>query len=448
MSAVLKSDFAGIDSSGVYYPKSIKNLRGLELQFALKGMLNAWIIAQTNTGIIRTEKIKLDGSKYSEFYSFLLLYWIRRFNLEIAAFLAPEFREHESKQMFLKGRVDLVKLFCSEFKGAELITGRYNDLSFDFDHLKVLKDGYRDLLAKINVDEPLARDLFNLTCQGLDLLRAVPSSDNPKVNALRLYNNFISGHGKEVLPPKAENLYDAIQFFSKSITKNTTEALPSDGELEGLLFNLNYLLEYIVRKALRSTYSDLKTQERLFANDQINNIRVVRGNGSLSRRQMKPDCLGVFANMNPHLSDEIRNFFESKIYIFDAKHKIIGGDDDAIELSRSDFYQIISYSTTHFNPDARNGVYGLVGLEAEQSICSDDHYSSRNYIGLGKASVSALVRIESDQQSVEVANLGFKFGQFLYDLGRSPETNHDAIYGKLGENILNAVMELNLVRLK
>jgi hypothetical protein len=432
------AEYAGIDGSSVYYPKSIEELRGSQLRHALKGMVVAWNIAQSSKGFIPTDTVSA-AHQNSEFFEFLLYFWLLKFNRTISAHLLPLFKERSDREMFLKGKVN----FClfeiedeSEFRG---FLCNYSDLSLDFPFFRILKDGYREVIARLADGQETFPEVSALAGQGLSLLKRVPTSPSPMENAFKQLN-LIDDKGRVTnLPQKVALLSEPVTFFANLIANRYSGASANPSYLPGFLVNLNYLLEFVLRRALRTTYKDLNAQKKAFDDGKINDIYVLKGDGSLSNKYMNPDCVGIFSSMSDRIDDRLKNFFEDKIYIFDAKHKIFSAEDEIESIGRNDFFQIVSYSTTHFNRENRKGVYGLVGLELQETVIEDRQFASREYIATGSNSKCSLIRIETERASVDVVQIPMRFGQFLYDLGLAEDDEHDAIYANLGKNILEAI---------
>jgi len=442
LSQFRRSEFTGIDSSDVYYPKSIPKLRGPALRYALSGIIRAWSTSNTSSGIYMSDSTTLDSSANPEFYEFLLYFWLLRFNSLSAAYLLPIFKSKSEYREFIVGKVDFPRYELEACSRTQLgFFCEYNNLSFDLPYYRVIKDGYRDLLRRLNKNDLLISGVFRLIYQGLQLVNRVPHSNDFIRNAM-VVREKADPQGRIIgLPQKVLPLSELIQFFSAYILKEDRGVSPGISFMQGILFNLNYLMEYILRRSLRSTYSNFEIQKNLFSGGAINKVHFRQQGNIANLGSMRPDCKGVFSKFNDWIPASLQTFFEGKIYIFDAKHKVFSSNDELERIGRDDLYQIISYSATHNNLEARQGIYGLVGLETESTLELDDNFKMREYIKLDPRSKTGVVLVESDKRTTEVLQIPFRFGQFLHDLGKVGETNQELIYQRAGINLLQAVFQ-------
>jgi 5-methylcytosine-specific restriction endonuclease McrBC regulatory subunit McrC len=438
----LETEFTGIDQNGIYRPKSAKDLSGTDLSFTLKGICRAWSKANTSRGIYLTKPVQLDVSENKEFFEFLLFFWLQRFNNLMANHLLPVFKPFRESLPFAVGRVDLVALEAKMERSTFQFDCDFSNVSSDVDVLRILKDGYIEVLRRASSMTATEGEILALVGRGLQILKNVPSSKNPVSNALKVRWKIrdvgMAGSHLARLAP----LIEAVTFFSNYIPSTQEGLLAKKGNVQGVLFNMNYLLEYVVRRAIRTLYSDLEPQKKEFANGQINRI-VVRNGDRKKSKHMNPDCVGIFSRVNTDLPAKVINFINDKVYIFDAKHKTIGDSRSTqAGFGRDDFYQLVAYSSTHSNSGKREGIYGLIGIESESSFLNDKNWALRRYVTGGREKTTAILNISFDQRNLDLVQIPIRFGQFLYDLGRIEEDQSDLLYKALGISIIEEACEL------
>jgi len=409
------TEYVGIYEDGFLPAKCIPS--GAEDANALTGIADLWsnLSESSNHGFLETRAAKMHGAKHLAFYFLLLYAWLRRSNQDISHHLRPVFLSQGRISPSLRGQVDY---FRSNVLNRGLLgnfSSRVTSLGFSLRQLMALRDAY-EFLSSSNLapSDQYLRDKFNHEVSyGLSLLSEVPRSINPEVNAL-----FIREHsnGKGLgLPPKLQNLAWAVSLAVDIILNRENGVLGAARGTNGLLFNMNYLLQLVIQKACEGVGG--KRTNSLF-NRGIN--KVVNANG------MEPDVFGAFRDGIHFIIDA-----KHKIFVSPRQNKSQFGISDGISqpIDRDDFYQIVSYTTTHHLTEGP-ARYGLAGLWIS------DRKEADEYI------LPTLEPIEirfKNQHKVEdnhlVSRLAVDFFRVLSDVGRG--VDRYKVVHQLGTEIIS-----------
>lgn len=450
-----RSEFIGIDRDGPLYGKSLESLSESEKNSAILGVNRLWTSFFEEAGLVETEFVSLSRESLPSLYDLVLTVLLRKFNVLLKRHLRPTFVRSEQSLPWLKGKYDPVNVEYRTLLGVQEFQCKVSDLTYSIPPLQAIKDAY-NILSRRAICDGLAPPQFLQTIMaGLHLLRHVPASPRPIHNAqlvisrLGSTNHGQSKNGSGTLPRKIQPLSNVVRFSAELLAYNLRGVVSNTLGINGIALNLNYLLERVVRSAMESIGG---TQDpKVFPGNAINEIStfVERENED---RFMRPDCFGILraAQLVPTYANEkeLLAQFDEHLYVFDAKHKLFYTQSDGLQrISRSDFYQIVSYARTHHRTGQPQAIYALVGLEEENTVNKDvKNLLPGRYIGIENpgrlASTKISFRDLSGRNSTEVTihHLPLRFGQFLFDFGTiSQSSNPKELFQRLALDILAAI---------
>ncbi|AFX99940.1 5-methylcytosine restriction system specificity protein McrC [Bdellovibrio bacteriovorus] len=444
--SALEHEYAGIDQDGVYLPKSLKMLSGEDLRTALRGVQCAWQRTTMGKGIYSTDSVTTDACTHKEFLEFLVLVWLRRFNFVLAQHLNPIFVRVSKSQNFCLGYVDYSKFEIESELGQTAFNCVYSELTFDRAEFRVIKDGYVQFVNHLIALGLNTKSIVRECTNGLQIVKDIPKSSDPISNAhnvrLRSGIDIMKNPSSIELPVKMMSLTEVIDFFSHYLMYGIKGVSKDKFRFKGLLFNLNYLLEIVLRCSLRSLYSDYSLQTEVFKDDEINEIQVIRNGQVVRYRNMRPDCQGVFSEFHPSVPKKLAKDFKNSIYLFDAKHKVLVKDQQVEDTKRNDLYQIVSYARTHNNRLSLQSFYGLVCLDEVTGIVPYGDILQGRYIRFGSDSNALTNKIIYDENEFDIFQIPINFAQLLFDVG-SVATNEevDKIFFLFGVELLSSIQE-------
>lgn len=448
------TEYVGIDQYGPIPAKCLSFLTDEEQQRALIGIAKLWgdLFKGSRKGVSYTRAVQYCRSTDDFMYQVIIGMWLKYFNHQLLKFLLPSFVSKNERRNSVCGYVDFVSFETEALAGRIPVdfNCRINDLSFSLAELRVIRDGYEilpRLLQRLRLDtiESVRHELR----YGFDLLSRVPRSVAPADNAASVLSRLRRRGDlfKLVdLSQKYIGLEQIIIFFAELIINSEANLRGNVSGLPGVVFNMNYLLELVLKKAMESVGGT--ADPTIFIDGRINQIRsfefTSEGRVKWSSRFMQPDCFGRFSSLEQLQTIKLEKLFQH-IYIFDAKHKFFSKSESPSSVSRADFYQLVSYAGTHYGRGTLPAHYALVGLEREVCIDKAPYEGWGRYIDLpgGEGMCKlAVTKIEYGAESgaTEVGQIPMRFAQFLYDIGSAAskaETNE--IFYRLGRELVRSI---------
>lgn len=445
------SEYVGVDGSEILEAKCLKGLSISDDQFriAIKGICDLWAqyVGRRSDAVVETPPHYFSSGSRDEYLFLLVDIWLAQINSILEHSLLPVFVSRKVTSPYVKGQVDFATSLVKNLGLIGPLESKVTKLAFNLPHLKVLRDVF-ELMAcimKVTGQGVLEKRILSQVERGLNTLKVIPVSGAPHSNAIRVASLRIKSSDPQIdgylqLPRKLRSLVPAIDFAVDLILNSDFNIGPSGIQVNGLKFNLNYLLQFLLSDALSLNGGDMDNE--VFKERKINNVRHFNLKLDIqSAKWMSPDCFGVIKNFNKGLD---------LIYILDAKHKsFFNANVELNKITREDFYQIISYASTHARQEisakgSKEYFYGLIGLARETTITQVDDGGPR-YITPGDISTFEITYdIDSKSVKKNVYAIPLKFAQLLYDIGASPKPESiKEIKRRLGAEILTAYSELN-----
>ena len=425
------TEYVGIDSSGTIPAKSLEFLVGPDRKIALVGVAKLWgaLFNERANSIITTSSVELSPESDSGLAEILVAIWLKQFNKLLQQHLHPVFISTKERRSSVSGQVDYID-FETRMTHGEVPNDfdcRTINLTFSIPELKVIRDAY-DILPNIlsRVGLQIIPEVRRELMLGAELVRPIPTSSSPMSNALSLLRSRRVYKEKSYfidLAQKLRNLNDVVSFCVDLVVNGLTNPKSKILGMPGVVFNLNYLLEMILREAMLSVGGSKSPQ--VFLGNRINNIEFhcleKPGASLLGRRFMQPDCFGLLQN-HQELKEYNCSDLMDHIYIMDAKHKFFAMQGSAARVSREDFYQLVAYASTHYGKSDHRSLYAFIGLDSEISVVRNLENVTGRYVdfGAGKVSVNR-IEFGNSKGPLDIIQIPIKFGQFLYDIGRASQ---------------------------
>lgn len=435
----VNSEYAGFESGEVLQAKcfSLIDSKNVEaLATATLGIAQLWSLysGKRSDAIVETDSHRISRGSQEPMLSIMMDHWLRSHVDITQRHLKPIFQRRSVRTTNWNGSIDFAKNLVKNLGLIGPVESKKNYLDLDIPHIKVIRDAYLILSSLFvarrvsMIDQNINRSLHVL----LGLYSSVPASADPKNNALKV-RNFRRYKNDEIsfidLPPKISALSSVIDFCCDVVLSHEFAVSGSSAGVPGIKLNLNYLVQFALEEAM--TLCGGTKPSDLFPKERINNIKYLNPTIDLEyKRWMSPDIYGFIQNGKQGLA-----------YILDSKHKaFFSGAKQIPTVDRDDFYQLLSYSATHFKQFTVENVdwfYGLVGLAKETEICADPKNVLR-YIDINSLGV---FEIDYDSRGEPVQKkilaIPLRFSQLLYDCGRckNQEGIRDVLK-RLGDELL------------
>ncbi len=440
--AQLNTEYTGFEDGEVIKPKCFELLQNSDpshLETATIGIAQLWSLYSTkrSDAVVQTDLHRITKGQNEPLLSLLMDNWLTQNRSILERHLKPVFRRQPKKSTHFNGTTDFIKAIIKNNGLLGPVESTRNILDLDYPHLRVIKDAYQILSDLYHtrrlslIDKGVNRTLHS----SMALLASVPSSPDPQKNALLVQslrrqraNGDIHFDG---LPRKLSRLSSVIDFSSDLVLSKEQSVEGSSIGVPGIKLNLNYLIQFALEEAL--VLNGGIKPESLFPEMKINNVKYLNPAMDLEyRRWMSPDIYGFI----PRAENT------GTAYILDSKHKAFfkhGGDIPSV--GRDDFYQLLSYSATHYKQNSNINIdwfYGLIGLARETSILDVGNEDSFRYIDL---KATGVFEIDYDSMGVPVQKkilaMPMRFSRLLFDCGESNNIEEiRLILKKLGNEIL------------
>lgn len=413
------TEFIGVYEGGILSAKCVP--QGFDETQVLIGIAKLWSKKGyvSDAALIETEGVDLSENENVAYFHLVLISWFRMCNRAIAQGLKPLFKSKIVINQSVRGKPNF---FQTELKNKGLlgpIISKLYYLTLEIPELMVIRDAYEMVLSTetyFPFDKRLRADMVHALGYGLSFLNLVPSARNVQQNALIVSNRNYDLNGfNSTLPAKLRHLSRASRFCANLILRNAVGASPEQGKSNGLLLNMNFLLEKFLKFCCQNQSS--RVVDNAFS-DGINKVE----HGIL----MRPDISG--------------GLDDGTHFILDAKHKVFVDstgmvsasrrnryDSEISKINRDDYYQIISYSRTHHHVDAQT-LYGLVGLWVPREPLKSEYIYDE---------ISPIVIQSRDSTGgtnyITISRIGLNFCRLLAEYGSSSDLNE--LYNFVGKNL-------------
>ena len=446
------TEYVGIDNERVYDPKCLSYLTNepdtnvkRQILTSIASLWSSGYITNRKDSVIKTGKISPALKGYEEFFSFLLSQWIFLFNRDLEKHLAPIFKDKKEVSSFLRGKVNHVNAELRQLRGNNSIESTVSQLTYEIPELQICKSCILHIKKNTREIGFNSKALEKEVSRALILLRSVeeladPLSEAKKMNMKRL--KIGSTRVITSLPPKLFGLNDFINF-SVDLLLGLEQGLStksSNLNLQGIVFNLNYLFEGVIKQSF-SILGGLSKSE-LFNEGKINSIESFSHDGqSITSNFLSPDVITYFKQP---FKSPLKSMVPNVCFIFDAKHKFFSKENEISgSINRSDFHQIVAYSRTHHRKPEFEYVYGLAGLAIEKALITDEKYHTRNYVPNSQASISEVsYGVENGNiETFKIHRIPINFAQFLYDYSfiNTDPIKTNLLFEILAINIINCI---------
>lgn len=453
------SEYVGISKQKVYPAKCMSFLKeepSTELKSkVLSSIAHIWhsgYFKKRNDAIIETGPISKSINEYEELFQFLIQHWIKKYNSDLEKYLSPLFKEKHESTKYLKGKVNYAKFEINQEKNKYKIDSKVSLLSFNINEIKICKSAIMYIYRNSKMWNMTSNTLSKELSRSLHLMQEIEELENPIAVAHDLNSKRINfGNNKKLpnIPSKISGLEDFINF-SIDIFINIERGISNskaDPSMNGIVFNLNYLLQEIVSFSLSKIGGTSK--DSIFPSRNINKIsRFNSSLESLTSNSLEPDTILSFTRLEIFPNSITRDNKEVCV-IFDSKHKHMFSNTSVKQkaIDNQNFQQMLAYATTHHREKSCSYIYSFALLAKEEYIFEDLNFSTRSYINFEQADITLINFQNEDQQEViKIFRVPIKFTQFLYDYysakyasSNSPEI----IFKLLGEQMLECIKKID-----
>jgi hypothetical protein len=430
------TEYVGICSVGVLNAKCVA--KNFDDSFLIRGIAKLWSTKgfASESAILETQSAKLKGKSNTKYFHLLLHTWFQICNRSLESGLRPVFRREIEIRNSLRGKPDFYKTDSLNKGMLGSIVSVVSRLGLNMPEIMVIRDAYEYSLQNddlLPADATMRAAMITTLSRGLTILAGVPKSDNVRKNASSVFQRLTSkktsdsSHDLARLPPKLRHLSQTSAFCAKLLLNRNDGVVESEVGYSGLLLNMNYLLQRFLQNTC--AYFAGPAHSCILSNG-INYVE----NGI----SMQPDIVGALPDGDHFILDA-----KHKIFVNENSNdsttkkqnqkKIVNSDGSSPMISREDFHQIISYSTTHHEIE-KNTFYGLIGLWNAKDPLTSAYIDERS-----APSLINFKTVIGGSRVIVISRLAINFARVLHEVGSNVQLSsiYESVFNEVFQKLKN-----------